>query len=227
MKSSWITLVVVLFIAGVAAPFLMAAEERVELKPTYPRPLFIGTPKDIKSDNLEPKKKKNAKRKPLMVPKGTKNVALKKPVTSSDMAPIIGELEMVTDGDKESNDGSYVELGPNVQHVTIDLGAPHKLYAIVVWHYHAQARVYRDVIVQVATDKDFTKNVHTVFNNDHDKSAKITKTKGTNYEYIETNKARIIDAKGEIAQYVRLYSNGSTDSEMNHYVEVEVHGIAK
>ena len=28
---------------------------------------------------------------------------------------------MITDGDKEAADGSYVELGPFVQHVTVDL----------------------------------------------------------------------------------------------------------
>jgi hypothetical protein len=159
-----------------------------------------------------------------MVPAGTKNVASKKKVTSSDMAPIIGELEMVTDGDKEGSDGSYVELGPGIQHVTIDLGAAHKIYAVVLWHYHAQARVYRDVVIQVADDQDFTKNVRTVYNNDHDNSA--GQGKGSHFEYIETNKARIMPVKGEVGRFVRLYSNGSTDSEMNHYVEVEVHGIA-
>ena len=87
---------------------------------------------------------------------------------SSDEQPIIGEIEMITDGDKEATDGSYVELGPVKQNVTIDLGAPYNIYAVVVWHYHKQARVYKDVIVQVADDPDFIKNVQTIFNNDDD-----------------------------------------------------------
>jgi len=77
----------------------------------------------------------------------------------------------VTDGEKEATEGSYVELGPGVQWVQIDLGSPHELHAIVVWHFHTSARVYRDVIVQVADDADFIGNVRTLFNNDHDNSA--------------------------------------------------------
>ena len=33
--------------------------------------------------------------------------------------------------------------------------------AIVAWHFHSQARVYHDVIVQVADDPDFITNVKT------------------------------------------------------------------
>ena len=35
---------------------------------------------------------------------------------------------------------------------------------------------------------------------------------------------RVMRVNGERARYVRLFSNGSTESEMNHYVEVEVYG---
>jgi hypothetical protein len=86
------------------------------------------------------------------------------------MQPVIGELDMVTDGEKEGGDGYFVELGPGKQWVQIDLGSTCALHAILAWHYHSQARVYRDVIVQVSNDKDFLKGVTTVFNNDHDNS---------------------------------------------------------
>ena len=43
------------------------------------------------------------------------------------------------------------------------------------------------------------------------------------YEYIETYEGRLIDAKGVKGRYVRLYSNGNTSSDMNHYIEVEVY----
>ena len=37
-----------------------------------------------------------------------------------------------------------------------------------------------------------------------------------------------LTAKGAAGRYVRLYSNGNTSDELNHYCEVEVHGtIAK
>ena len=110
------------------------------------------------------------------------------------------------------------------QHVQIDLGAKYKIHAALLWHYHAQARVYRDVVVQVADDPDFIANVRTIFNNDHDNSSGLGI--GKNKEWIETYEGRLIAAKGVIARYVRLYSNGSTANEMNHYVEVEIYGQA-
>lgn len=193
--------------------------EEEELKLTLPKPLFVGTPKAIKTPNLEPQKE-GYKRPAFFVPKGTTNVAAKKPVTGSDKEPIIGELEYITDGDKEGGDGSYVELGPGMQYVQIDLGAAFNIHAILCWHYHSQARVYRDVVVQVADDPDFITNVQTVYNNDHDNSSGLGI--GKDYEWIETADGRLMDAKGIKGRYVRLYSNGSTSSEMNHYIEVEV-----
>lgn len=191
----------------------------VKLKLELPKPMFIGTPKNINSLNLE---KAGTKRDPIMVPADVTNVALNKPVTSSDKAPIIGELEQVTDADKEGADGSFVELGPDPQWVQIDLGAEHEIFAIAMWHYHSQARVYHDVVVQTADDADFIDNVQTVFNNDHDNTSGLGV--GKDKEYIETNEGRPMDAKGVKGRYVRLYSKGSTSNDMNHYIEVEVYG---
>ena len=185
-----------------------------------PKPMFIGTPQDTRVANLE--KPLGKPRPPFLAPEGTKNVALGKPIKSSDEEPIIGDIEMITDGDKEAADGSYVELGPFVQHVTVDLGAMQKIYAIVIWHYHKQAVVYYDVVVQVADDPDFITNVKTLFNNDIDNSAGLGV--GTDMHYTETHEGKLIDAKGVKARYVRLYSNGSTSNELNHYIEVEVYG---
>jgi len=193
---------------------------RVGLK--LPKPMFVGTPKNIRTPNLEPDKGGKLRPKHLMLPPGVTNVALRKPVTCSDDEPVIGEPEQVTDGDKEGRDGSYLEIGSGKQHVQIDLGAPHTIYKILVWHYHSQARVYRDVIVQVADDPDFIMNVRTLFNNDHDGTAGLGI--GKDYEYIETFEGKLIDAGGVKARYVRLYSNGNTSSEMNHCTEVEVYG---
>ena len=194
------------------------AEEMEKLELELPKPLFAGTPKSIKTPNLERKTVIPE----IMVPKGTENSASEKEVTGSDDFPVIGELEYITDGDKDGADGSYVELGPGVQWVQIDLGEKKSIYAVALWHYHAQARAYRDVIIQVADDADFVENVQTVFNNDHDNSAGLGV--GKDKEYIETNKGKLVDAKGVKGQFVRLYSNGSTGSDMNHYIEVEVFG---
>ncbi len=194
--------------------------EMVPIDIVLPKPMFVGTPQNTRVPNLE--KPLGKPRPPFLAPAGTINAALEKPVASSDEEPIIGEIEMISDGDKEAADGSYVELGPFVQNITIDLEATHEIYAIVLWHYHKQARVYFDVIVQVADDPDFITNVRTLFNNDIDNSAGIGV--GEDMHYTETNEGRLIDAKGLKARYVRLYSNGNTSNDLNHYIEVEVYG---
>ena len=186
-----------------------------------PKPMFVGTPQDTRVPNLE---KPSGKPRPsFLAPPGTKNLALGKPVSSSDEEPIIGEIEMITDGDKEAADGSYVELGPFLQHVTIDLGAKQEIYAILVWHYHKQPCVYFDVVAQVADDADFITNVKTVFNNDVDNSAGLGV--GKNMHYTETAEGKLIDCMpGVRGRYVRLYSNGNTSNDLNHYIEVDVYG---
>lgn len=208
-----------LALAGVLGT-VAAGADQVPLEIELPKPLFVGTPVPVQLPNLE--KPRAGKRPDLMVPAGTELLSRDKPVTSSDTFPIIGEIEFVTDGDKEGVDGTFVELGPRLQWVQIDLEQPAAIAAIVVWHFHAQARVYHDVIVQVADDEAFTQNVRTLYNNDHDNSAGLGA--GKDLAYVETNEGRLIEGKGEVARYVRLYSNGNTTDELNHYVEVEVFG---
>lgn len=202
--------------AATSAPTVAAGMKILELD--LPKPVFVGTPKNIKVENLEPP----MKREPLQVPEDVKLLSADKEVTASDEEPIIGEMEQLTDGDKEASDGSYVEFGPGVQWVQVDLGEQAEIFAIVVWHYHQQGRVYNDVVVRVADDPDFISNVTTVFNNDHDNSANLGV--GKDMAYVETNEGKLIDAKGAKGRYVRLYSNGSTANDTNHYIEVEVYG---
>lgn len=190
------------------------------LEIALPRPMFVGTPMDIRATNLE--RPRTGPRPPFLVPVGTTNVALGKPVSSSDPDPLVGTLEMITDGDKNANDSSVVELAPGVQHVTIDLLERHEIYAIVVWHYHLRPHVYRGVVVQVSSDPQFNSRVRTVFNNDVDNTTSLGR--GTDLCYIETNEGKLIDAQGVQARYVRLYSNGHTAGDTNHYIEVEVYG---
>ena len=207
--------------AGLAAGSAQA-DEKVPMDLELPPPLFIGTPVPVGDlPNLAPAR--DGARPPLMVPAGTANLAHGKPVTSSDDWPIIGELEYVTDGDKEGDDGYFVELGPGLQWVQIDLEQQAVVYAIAVWHYHAQARVYHNVIVQLSDDPDFVTDVKTVFNNDHDNSAGFGA--GKDYAYVETNEGLVIPVDGVKGRYVRLYSEGNTANDMNHYIEVEVHGL--
>jgi hypothetical protein len=155
-----------------------------------------------------------------MAPEGCQNVALKKKVTSSDKSPITGTVELVTDGDKESNDNSFLELHRKTQWVQIDLEKTYAVYAILIWHAHNTFQVYHDVVVQTAEDPDFTQNVQTLYNNDYDNSSGLGI--GTDKEYFENYEGRLIPVKGVKSRYVRLYSKGSTYSALNRYTEVEV-----
>ena len=205
-----------------ASSGIAQAEDLVDLKIDLPKPRFEGTPVPVKLPHL---KKPLGRPRPLIkVPAGTQNIALKAKVTSSDMEPVIGEIELINDGDKEATDGSYVELGPFVQWIQFDFGAPKSISAIVVWHYHMQARVYHDVIVQTADDAAFKKNLKTVYNNDHDDSAELNLGAGKDLAYVEVNEGELIELKGIKTQFLRMYSNGNTANEMNHYTEVEIHG---
>jgi len=213
-------------IAGLVLAWLPAAAAAQDpgkevLKIPLPKPMFVGTPKNIRTPNLETVTGKP--RGPFMVPAGTVLLSAGKPVAASDKEPVIGDIAYVTDGKKSGEDGYYVELGPMLQWVQIDLGKSQELQAVVAWHYHSQARVYRDVVVQVSDDKDFIGGVTTVFNNDHDNTTGLGA--GKDKEYIETFDGKLFDPKGVKARYVRLYSGGNTSNDMNHYVEVEVYGL--
>ena len=204
---------------GLVALLARAEEALTPLKIDYPPPLLSGTPVPAKLPNLEAP---NIKPPQILVPPGVTNLAKGKKVTASDPAPVIGDLTLITDGDKESEEGYFVELDHGLQWVQIDLGAPAELYAIAVWHYHAQARAYLSVIVQVSDDPEFKKDVRTLFNNDDRNIAGFGA--GTSPAYLEKNTGRLIPANKAVARYVRLYSAGNTANELNHYIEVEVFG---
>ena len=167
--------------------------------------------------------RRSGPRPPFLGPIGVTNVALRKPVTGSGRDPIIGTVRNVTDGVKSPTEDATVELGPGVQWVQIDLLAPHRVYAVVVWHEPGRLNVYRDVVVQVADDPLFLRNVRTLFHNDHDNSAGLGI--GKDWEYFETNEGLLVDARGARARLVRLYSNGCTSNDLNRYVEVEVFAL--
>ena len=217
MNKMFLKLSVVIALLAAAAAL---AEDQVALKTDLPKPLFVGTPVPIKVPNLEPSR--TGKRPDFMVPAGTVNLAKGKKVTASDSDPVMGTLDLITDGDKEGDEGSWVELGPGKQWVQIDLGTDANIYAVMVWHFHSQARVYFDVVVQVSDDPKFEKDVTTIFN--ADAANELGLGAGKDQAYIETFEGKLLDAKGVKGRYVRLYSKGNTTNKLNHYIEVEVFG---
>ena len=196
------------------------AQDKVVLKTDLPKPLFLGTPVPIKVPNLEPKLQD--KRPDFLVPAGTTNLARGKKVTASDSDPATGTLDLITDGDKEADEGSWVELGPGRQWIQIDLEKAADIYALMVWHFHSQERVYFDVVAQVSDDPKFETGVTTIYNNDS--ANELGLGAGKDRPYIETYQGKLIDAKGVKGRYVRFYSKGNTTNKLNHYIEVEVFG---
>src|SRR3982751_3057729 len=146
----WLAVVAGVSLAGWVGVGTVRAEDKqdsmVEVKFDLPKPVFAGTPKNIPPGTTV-QKPTGKPRPPLTAPAGTTNVALNKKVTSSDNDPVVGKLDLVTDGQKEGTEGSWVELGPGLQWVQIDLEKPTTIYGVLLWHQHADPRVYRDVIV--------------------------------------------------------------------------------
>lgn len=214
----------VVLILGVLTPITWAGdtpqEHWVPLKTKIPEVVYSGRRIPIKLPNLEPIE---VEQKPFLVPRGLKNVALGKAVTSSDLSVSEETLTRVTDNRKESTEPNLVQLEAGQQWIQIDLEKETEIFALWLWHRHHNIRAYRDVIVQVSNDRDFASGKEvTVYNNDHDNSSGLGK--GPDKSYIETNRGRVIDTKKAMGRFIRIHSNGNTSNEMNHYLEVEVWG---
>jgi Na+-translocating ferredoxin:NAD+ oxidoreductase RnfG subunit len=163
----------------------------------------------------------------FLVPEGLTNLALGRPVTSSDPAPVIGELSQITDGVKTSNEGDFVELSNGPQWVQIDLGQVRTIHAVAIWFYYKNPIIYNDVIVRVADDGAFRRNVRVLFNNDHDNSSGEGAGKDPAFFarwWGEVVDARGPDGAGTRARCVRVQANGSTGERGNCYVEIGVYG---
>lgn len=191
----------------------------MSIKPVMPIPLFAGTPlpQENPPPNLDTSKIPVLE---ALVPEGVTLLSKGKPVTSNDSAPI-GDLTLATDGDKQGDDGYFVDLMPGKVYIQIDLQESKEIWLIWTWHFHKQAVIFKDVVVQISDDPEF-KTFTTVFNNDFDNSA--TFGVGTDKSYAETNNGRPMPVNGVKGRYVRFYSNGRDLDDTNQYIEVEVYG---
>jgi len=195
------------------------ASAPITIRPIMPKPLFVGTPlpQDDAPPNLDQSKTPTLE---VKVPAGTTLISQGKPVTSNDPDPI-GDLSLITDGDKFGDDGYFVDLMPGKTWIQIDLGASHEIWLLWVWHFHKQNVIFNDVIAQVSDDPTFQTAV-TVFNNDYDNSSGLGI--GKDLSYVETNNGRPMPVNGVKGRYVRLFSNGRDLDDTNQYIEVEVYG---
>jgi hypothetical protein len=186
-----------------------------------PSPAFVGTPSDVSlGPNVE--KLSDKPRPPLMAPDDIVNLAPSAVITSSATNTTPEKLHKLVDGKKDTSEDNIVQLLKGLQYVQFDLGAEREVFAIVFWHSFDSPKVYHEVVVRAADDPDFKVNARTLFNNDAANKAGFGA--GTDREYIETHEGRLIDTHGERMRYIRLYSNGSTDSSLNEYLEVEIYG---
>ncbi|MFO1475168.1 MAG: hypothetical protein U1F98_00780 [Verrucomicrobiota bacterium] len=218
---SWLGCVIIACWLAAAATASADGTNLVPLKLKLPSPAFVGTPVNLQiGPEVEPMPK--GPRPPFLVPAGLTNLAPAGKLTCSDTNASPDALAKIVDGNKDLTDGSVVLIRKGPQYVQFDLGAPEEIYAILIWHAYDAPKIYRDVVVQVADDAAFTQNVRTLFNNDRENHA--GRGAGTDKQYFETNEGRLIDAKGQVAQFVRTYSRGSTESALNEYTEVEIYG---
>ena len=160
-------------------------------------------------------------RKPVLVPVGARLLSRGKCVTASS-TPSKGKLSQITDGDKACEEPSVVSLPKGLQWVQVDLGDSATLDALLLWHWHTGHRVYMQTVVQASDDAVFSKDVFTLFNNDHENDSGLGK--GKNNNYVDGRWGHLIDPKQVKARYVRCYSNGSYFDDTNEYIEVEVWG---
>ena len=213
------TLAAALTVAWFSAAALAADTEPLVLK--LPGHTPKGTPEDLPTGaNVEPMPTKAPK--PIDIPKGCVNVALKKTVTSS-VAPFLGDLNQITDGLKEPFDEQAVEMKKGTQWIQVDLGNEFEIYAIAMWHDHRYVQAMHDVILQVSNDPEFKNGVTTLYNNDVDNTS--GQGVGTDREYFELEYGRVGPAKGVKARYVRGYTRGGSLSALNCWQEIEVYAL--
>lgn len=196
------------------------AGEVTVVRPEMPKPLWVGSgplpsdlPPNLEKSNISPVRE-------VSIPRAVSLLSRGALVTSSDPAPL-GELSFVTDGEKFGDDGYNVELLPGIQWVQLDLGETREIWLLWLWMYHKMGVVYKDVIIEVANDPEFS-DARIIFNNDHDDTSGMGK--GANESWLETNHGHAIRTNGVRGRFVRLYSNGRNIDDTNQWIEVEVYG---
>ena len=109
----------VLICLGTAAQSQTQDQSKEELKLQLPKPMFIGTPQNIKTPNLEVVTGQAAR--PVLCPQGDQARLAQGAGDGERHAAGHRRVTFVTDGEKSGEDGYFVELGPGKQWVQIDL----------------------------------------------------------------------------------------------------------
>ena len=188
-----------------------------------PKPMFVGPDPLYPNPAIPNLESKNSNRyycREMVLQTGVKLLSQGCPVTSSDLAPL-GDLSLITDGERFGDEGYVAELAPGKQWVQVDLKQSQRLHLIWVWHFHRMQVSYRDIVIQVSDDPQF-KTSSTVHNTDHDNSSGLGN--GMDPAYYESFTGRAIAFTPVSGRYVRLWSNGADVLKNNCYIEVSVYG---
>lgn len=222
MRKTGCIIAALVFVALAALRAQSQAAAGVPLRLELPRPVFEGTPIDVRSPHIEAYRGDDVPPPPLLVPEGTRLLSRGRRVTSGDRQARPRDLALVTDGDKQYSHASYLELAPGTQWIQIDLGTNAEIFAVCIWRERPEQVIYRGTIVMVADDPGFETGVTVLFNNDHGNLAGLGA--GADKEYFEDHYGKRIAGDGVRARHVRVFSSGNTSDPYNHFIEVEVYG---
>ena len=137
--------------------------------------------------------------------------------TATASGDIFG-AQQATDGILDSE--VFAEAGNGAQYIQYDLGASKLVENIQLWHYFADGRTYKDVVVRIANKSDFS-DAWNVYNNDTRNELGLGA--GGNSPYAETINGLTIPVSEWVSfRYIRFYSKGSNVNTTNHYSEVKV-----
>ena len=156
---------------GLGAPVPSAWTETVKMvaiEIELPAPAFRGTPVPQKSRTSRSRWASRGRRSWLPKARSTWPAASRSPSATRRRPPASSTSSPTAT--RRPPTSATSSCGRAREWVQIDLGQKATIYAVLVWHNHAEARVYRDVIVQVSDDPDFL-DAQTVFNNDYDNSS--------------------------------------------------------
>lgn len=146
------------------------------------------------------------------------NVALGKTPTFS--GPFSQSAAYATDGLSNNSNNWVGTNAAGLGWMQIDFGQNYDVDKIKLWHYFADGRIFRDVIVQLSNDPTFRNGVTTVFNNDANNSAGLGA--GTDSEYAESASGKVISFSKVNARYARFWINGNNKINSDSWVEAQV-----
>ncbi len=199
--------------------------KKAKLEPERPKQLTTASPAPPPGwpgENIDFESWKRYRN--VVIAEGCRLLSHHCPVKVSD-PEILGDPQWITDGVRSSEDGNFVDMAPGKQWMLIDLGASREIHCVWLWLNHKIPWVsYKDVIVQITDQPDApgAPGTVTVLNTDTDGSSGIGK--GIDSGWVEDIHGRPITFPPVKGRYVKVWTNGRTSDDVNHFTEVAVYG---